>query len=142
MAMFKKKTKEVLERLKAEEAKPKPKVENYLSSKQKSSGQEKKESASQSIYQVRLEKIINRLNELERKMKQGNDYFTHYWDYSSYCKEFLSALGEFEKFENSFVPEQFNKRLQETKTKVQAHLNRKIPQSKSRLRDSDDLIGI
>ena len=140
--MFKKKTKEVLERLKAEESKPKPKVENYPSSKQNSVNQEKEGGVSQSIYQIRLEKIINRLNDLERKMKQGNDYFTHYWDYSNYCKEFLSAIGDFEKFENSFVPVQFNKRLQETKTKVQAHLNRKIPQSKSRLKDSDDLIGI
>ncbi|MBI2670579.1 hypothetical protein HYX18_01185 [Candidatus Woesearchaeota archaeon] len=144
MAELKKRTREVLERLKSQEAQSKPKLENLSNLKKSSSNIQttKKESNSISIYQIKLEKIINRLNELERKMKHGDNYFTHYWDYSNHCKEFIEALKEFEEFENTFVPQQLKNRIQDTKIKVQAHLNRKLPPSKNKSKDPDDFIGL
>ena len=116
-------TKEVLERLKAQEARPRAKLENNTSLKRpvakKSSGD-----APQSIYQLKIEKIINRLNEIERKMKHGNDYFTHYWDYSKTSKEFLDVIREFEKFDTSFIAPPFKKKVEEMRIKVQSHLSR------------------
>jgi hypothetical protein len=144
----KKRTKDVLDRLKAQEATPKPKFENLNSSNKKTEAKKESEKPNmpQSIYQIKLEKIMNRLNELERKMKSGNDYFTYYWEYSKSCKEFNETVKEFDKFETSFVPAQFKKRVDESKSKVTAHLNRKIPESRVKdngsPKSADDLIDL
>lgn len=138
----KNRTKEVLERLKAQEAKPKPKLEKFpISKKQSSRENSEKLAMPQSIYQIKLERIINRLDDLERKMKDGDNYFTHYWDYSKVCKEFNDILKEFEKFETNFVPAHFKKRVENTKIKVETYLNRKIPDSKPQFRNSKDPIN-
>lgn len=120
MAYKKDRTKEVLERLKSQESKPKPKLEQNYTKRPSIPKNEK----SQSIYQLKLERVINRLNELERKMKHGDNYFTNYWDYSKVSEEFLDVLSEFEKFDNSFVNPELKKKLSETKLKVGNHLKR------------------
>ena len=125
MVADKNRTKEVLERLKSQESVPKPKSNQY--SKKEMSASDRAAN-SQSIYQIKLEKIINRLNDLERKMQHGEDYFTHYWDYSKVSKEFMDVVKEFEKFDTSYIPTQFKKKVEDTRKKVEAQMNRKMPE--------------
>ncbi len=80
----KKRTKDVLDRLKSQEATPKPKKEMFSQSN-KSIDQNKivkEPEVSQSIYQAKLEKSVNKLNDLEKKMKKGDNYFTYYYEYT------------------------------------------------------------
>ena len=136
----KKRTKDVLDRLKSQEATPKPKKEMFSQSN-KSIDQNKivkEPEVSQSIYQAKLEKSVNKLNDLEKKMKKGDNYFTYYYEYTKACSEFNDILKNFERFDTAFVPSQFKKRVDETKSKVTAHLSRKMPESRLNQRKIDD----
>lgn len=148
----KKRTKDVLDRLKSQEATPKPKKELFSQSIKPMDQTKitKEPDVPQSIYQVKLEKSINKLNDLEKKMKKGDNYFTYYYEYTKSCNEFNDILKNFEKFDTAFVSSQFKRRVDETKSKVTAHMNRKLPESRlsqkkadsNAPKNADDLIDL
>lgn len=126
---LKDRSKEVLQKLKEQERKPTPKLDKeVLSFKAKMQQQRQTQNLeprpSPSFYQQRLERVLNKLEDLEKNMKQGKDYFTAYWDYQKIAKEFLLAAQELERFEKAFIPKAFQDKVNQTKIKVNQALKR------------------
>src|SRR3989344_7776511 len=81
------KTVDVLRRLKAQEGKPKAKLESYSFSDQKPKQEEFKSS---NLPQRNIETLLHKIEEIERKMKTGNvSYFNLYYELKNAEQTFL-----------------------------------------------------
>lgn len=132
---IKDRSKEVLQRLKEQERKPRPKLDKEaqeIRQLKRNISNKPEAKPSPSFYQQRVERVLNKLNELEKNMKEGRDYFTAWWDYQKVAKEFLGAVEELEKFEKAFIPKAFIEKVNTTKIKVTQTLQRQKSQDKSK----------
>ena len=81
------KTVDVLRRLKAQESKPKAKLESYSFSNPKPKQEEFKSS---NLPQRNIEALLHKIEEIERKMKTGNvSYFNLYYELKNAEQTFL-----------------------------------------------------
>ena len=128
-------SKQVLQKLKDQERKPTPKLDKEAQEIRQikrdiSNKPETRPSAS--FYQQRVERVLNKLNDLEKRMKSGQDYFTAWWDYQKVGKEFLSAVEELERFEKAFIPKGFIEKINSAKIKVNQSMERQKTQGQSK----------
>jgi len=104
------KTVDVLKRLKAQEEKPKPKLESFSTAKPA-----KKEEPVQiiNIPQRNIENLMHKLDEIDRRMKAGsNSYFNLYYDLKNAEQTFLKETERIKK-QNFQIPETTMKRINE-----------------------------
>ena len=104
------KTVDVLKRLKAQEEKPKPKLESFSTAKSA-----KKEEPVQiiNIPQRNIENLMHKLDEIDRRMKAGsNSYFNLYYDLKNAEQTFLKETERIKK-QNFQIPETTMKRINE-----------------------------
>ncbi len=110
MPEIREKTIEVLKRLKAQEEKPKPRLESFSNNKQM-----KKEEPVQiiNIPQRNIENLMHKINEIERRMKTGsNSYFNSYYDLKNAEETFIKEVEKIKKY-NFQIPEITMKRINE-----------------------------
>jgi len=104
------KTSEVLKRLKAQEATPKPKLESFSNAKPV-----KKEEPVQIINlpQRNVENLMHKIDEIEKRMKNGTgSYFNFYYDLKNAEDNFMKEVDKVKK--NNFqIPETTMKRVNE-----------------------------
>ena len=72
-----------------------------------------------SIYQSKVETILNKMADREYKMKNGSDYFTHYWDYKKLENDLLAAIQEMEKFDDKQLPPSLKSKIEAKKISIE-----------------------
>src|SRR3989344_2723384 len=116
------KSRAILEKLKAQESRPQIKLESYSGFTPERREQRKQVSEqkieAKSIYQSKVETILNKMADREYKMKNGSDYFTHYWDYKKLEKEFMDALTEMEKFDDKQMPPSLKNKIESKRVSI------------------------
>jgi predicted nucleic acid-binding Zn-ribbon protein len=106
------KTIDVLRRLKAQEEKPKPKLESYSTIKPKPALKEEPVQII-NIPQRNIENLMHKLDEIDRRMKTGsNSYFNLYYDLKNAEQNFMREVERIKK-QNFQIPETTMKRINE-----------------------------
>src|SRR3989338_5876098 len=117
------KSRAILEKLKAQESRPQIKLESYSGFTPERREQRKQVSEqkieAKSIYQSKVETILNKMADREYKMKNGSDYFTHYWDYKKLENDLLAAIQEMEKFDDKQLPPSLKSKIEAKKISIE-----------------------
>jgi molecular chaperone GrpE (heat shock protein) len=105
------KTIDVLRRLKAQESKPKPKLESFSSIKQNIKREEPVQIIN--IPQRNIENLMHKIEELEKRMKTGSQsYFNLYYDLRNAEQNFMREVERIKK-QNFQIPETTMRRVNE-----------------------------
>jgi len=106
-----------LERLKAEEPKPKPKIEYYHY-------ESKRESIATNIPERNVEIILKRIDEIERKMNLGEgNYLGFFYDLKALEEQFINELDSIKR-NNLDISEALWKKIKQRKDQIDNKLNR------------------
>lgn len=108
------KTIDVLRRLKAQEEKPKPKLESYSNYPIKPKPVIKEEPVQIiNIPQRNIENLMHKLDEIDKRMKTGSSsYFNLYYDLKNAEQNFMKEVERIKK-QNFQIPETTMKRINE-----------------------------
>ena len=118
------KTIDVLRRLKAQEEKPKPKLESYSNYPIKPRPIIKEEPVQIiNIPQRNIENLMHKIDELEKKMKSGSQsYFNLYYDLKNAEQNFMNEVERIKR-QNFQIPETTMKRINERAVLIEKKIN-------------------
>lgn len=107
------KTIDVLRRLKAQEGKPKPKLESFSTVSATKSVKREEPVEIINIPQRNIENLMHKIEELEKRMKSGsNSYFNLYYDLKNAEQTFLREVERIKK-QNFQIPDTTMRRINE-----------------------------
>lgn len=107
------KTIDVLRRLKAQESKPKPRLESFSSVSKQFIKKEIEPVQIINIPQRNIENLMHKIEELEKRMKTGsNSYFNLYYDLRNAEQNFIKEVERIRR-QNFQIPETTMKRINE-----------------------------